>query len=340
MRCAGCGGKVGGSVLHRVLSRLEIPPNDRVLVGLDKPDDAAVIATRDGQPVTVTTDFFTAPLDDPYLVGRIAALNAGSDIFAMGAKPHSALAMATIPVGKPPAQEQLLYELLAGSNRELSAMGATLVGGHTIEGPQITLGFTLLADTPRQPRTKNLLRPGDLLVLTKPLGTGVLLAAQMRAECRAEWFGPLLESMLLSNQSAAETADQFDVRGMTDVTGFGLAGHLLEMLRAADIYAELRLDRIELLHGTADLIAAGVESTLAPANRAVEADISVPEALRQQPSYAALFDPQTSGGLLLGIAEKDAEAFCRSLVEQSDVPVAIVGHVVEAGHDRPRLAIV
>ncbi len=109
MRCAGCGGKVGGSVLHRVLSRLEIPPNDRVLVGLDKPDDAAVIATRDGQPVTVTTDFFTAPLDDPYLVGRIAALNAGSDIFAMGAKPHSALAMATIPVGKPPAQEQLLY---------------------------------------------------------------------------------------------------------------------------------------------------------------------------------------------------------------------------------------
>ncbi len=339
MRCAGCGGKVGGSVLRHVLSRLEIPPNDRVLVGLEKPDDAAVIAT-DGQPITVTTDFFAAPLDDPYLVGRIAALNAASDVFAMGARPHSALAMATIPVGKPPAQEQLLYELLAGSNRELSAMGATLVGGHTIEGPQITLGFTLLADTPRQPRTKNLLRPGDVLVLTKPLGTGVLLAAHMRAECRAEWFGPLLESMLLSNQSAAETADRFDVRGMTDVTGFGLAGHLIEMLRAAGAHAELRIDRIELLPGTADLIATGVESTLAPANRAVEADINVPETCRQLPSYPALFDPQTSGGLLLGIAETDAEAFCRSLAEQSNVGVAIVGHVVGAGHDRQRLAIV
>ena len=146
MRCLGCGGKVSGSVLSKVLSRLDIPPNEHVVVGLDAPDDAAVIRMPEGRPMTVTVDFFTAPFDDPYLVGRIAALNSASDIFAMGAHPRAALALATIPVGRPRQQEQLLYELLAGSMEEFRRMQTTLVGGHTIEGPQLTIGFTVLAD--------------------------------------------------------------------------------------------------------------------------------------------------------------------------------------------------
>ena len=246
-----------------------------------------------------------------FLARTVAALNAANDLFAIGSRPEAALALAAIEPGPLNQQEQTLYELLAGAVEEFDKMGVSLVGGHTIESPQPLIGFSLFGGAGDRPRVKGALLGGEYLVLTKPLGSGILLAAHMRAQCRAEWCGALLASMLQSNQPAAELADQFVVHGMTDVTGFGMAGHLLEMLRAAEVCAELRLDRIELLPGVADLIDAGIESTLVPANRTAEADMNVPETLRHLASYAALFDPQTSGGLLLGIAETDAEAFCK-----------------------------
>jgi selenide,water dikinase len=328
MRCAGCGGKVGGSVLARVLKRLDVPASEHVLLGLDRPDDAAVVRPPNGRAMAVTVDFFTAPLDDPYLVGRISALNAASDLFAMGAKPTAALALATIPVGPEKQQEQLLFELLAGSLREFREMGATLIGGHTIEGPQITLGFTMLAEqTADPPRTKDRLKPGDVLVLTKPLGTGILLAAHMRAKCRAEWFPPLVESMLRSNQPAALLADEFGIAATTDVTGFGLAGHLLEMLEASDVACELRLSQIPLLPGTAELIEQGLESTLAPANRTAEAAMKATVQQQNMPEYRALFDPQTGGGLLLAVPETTVEPFLARLHEQSGICGIVIGQV-------------
>ncbi|HEV3006554.1 MAG TPA: selenide, water dikinase SelD, partial [Pirellulales bacterium] len=151
MRCTGCGGKVGGTVLSRVLDRLEIPPSPHVLLGLEKPDDAAIIRMPEGRPVVATVDFFTAFLDDPYLVGRVAALNALSDVFALGAAPLAALAIATVPLGTERQQEQLLYELLAGGLEELRRAGATLAGGHTIEGANVTIGYTVLADSGQGP---------------------------------------------------------------------------------------------------------------------------------------------------------------------------------------------
>ena len=340
MRCAGCGGKVSGSVLSRVLARLDVPRSEHVLLGLEAPDDAAIVRPPDGRPMTVTADFFAAPLDDPYLVGRIAALNAASDLFALGAKPLAALALATIPVGQPRRQEQLLYELLAGSLHEWRAMDATLIGGHTIEGPRLTVGFTVLGDlSSGPPRTKGRLRIGDRLILTKPLGTGILLAAHMRALCRGEWMEELLRSMLTSNQQAASLIEEFDIAGLTDVTGFGLAGHLLEMLHASDVAAELSLDDLPLLLGTAECYDQGVESTLAPANRTVEAEIAVSEALRRRATYAALFDPQTSGGLLLGVPEAHLDRVLTRLAEQSDVPARVIGGVVESRTGGPRIRI-
>ena len=178
----------------------------------------------------------------------------------------AALAMATIPLGRPRAQEQLLYELLAGSLAEFRRMGTTLVGGHTIEGPQLALGFTVLADQgTAAPLIKGNLQLGDRLVLTKPLGTGTLLAAHMQAECQAPWMDLLLRSMVLSNQPASTLVEPCEIRGLTDVTGFGLAGHLLEMLRPSGRAAELRLDDLPLLDGFVELTKAGIESTLAPA---------------------------------------------------------------------------
>ncbi|HZN36949.1 MAG TPA: selenide, water dikinase SelD [Pirellulaceae bacterium] len=327
MRCAGCGGKIGGTVLSRALSRLEIPLHDSLLVGLSQPDDVALVRVQDGQPLAATTDFFAAPLDDPYLVGRMAALHAASDVLAKGARPVAALAIATIPEGPAEQQEQLLFELLAGGVRELKAMGATLAGGHTIEGPQLTIGYTILAEQARPLRAKGNLRAGDALILTKPLGTGVLLAAHMQALLKAGCWQPLLNAMLRSNQPAAELLAEFDVRAVTDVTGFGLAGHLLEMLRASKVAATLRLDSVPLLPGAAELLSGGMQSTLAPANAAAEREMDTAKCNRSSAGYAALFDPQTCGGLLIGVAREQAGELCRGLHAGGDEAACIVGEV-------------
>jgi selenide,water dikinase len=340
MRCLGCGGKVGARVLANVLKRLEIPTAPQVLVGLEAPDDAAVLMPPAGQALAATVDFFTAFADDPYLVGRVAALNAASDLFAMGSRPWGAMAIATLPLGPQRQQEELLYELLAGGQRELAAMDAALVGGHTIEGSATPIGYAMLAAAgSRPPRTKSRLRGGDQLILTKPLGSGILLAAHQRADCRAAWYQSLVETLLASNQQPAVVADSFDVSAMTDVTGFGLAGHLLEMLAASRLSAEVQLDAVPLLPGVETLIRQGVESTLAPVNREAEAMIEVAAIARQQPAYAALFDPQTSGGLLLAVAESQAAEFIDRLLQQTGRRAAIIGHVLPNWTDNPRLRL-
>ena len=340
MRCAGCGGKVGGDVLSRVLARLDIKNNQHVLVGLDKPDDVAVIATQNSDAICATTDFFAAPLDDPYITGRVAALNAVSDVFAVAGTPTAALAHVTMPLGSSAKQEQLLYELLAGAAHEFDATNTSIVGGHTIEGPQLSIGFTVLGEVSTQTaQTKDRLAAGDVLVLTKPLGSGVLLAAHMQARCRAEWMQPLLETMLVSNQHAAQVTSDFDIHGMTDVTGFGFAGHLLEMLKASNLAAEIVLADMPLLPGAAELFTQGLESTLAPANRNAESEIEVSEALRKQPAYAALFDPQTSGGMLLGMQPDVAENYVIKLAETGQGRAVVVGRLAQVEGNARRISI-
>ena len=218
-------------------------------------------------------------------------------------------------------------------------MSATLVGGHTIEGPQLTVGFTMLAtQVSDPPRTKGGLRAGDRLVLTKALGTGVLLAAHMRARCRASWFGPLVASMLASNGPAAGCLDEFAVAGLTDVTGFGLAGHLLEMLRASDKAAALRLESIPLLPGADALLRDGLESTLAAANRDADADIDG-EKDQADPRYQALFDPQTGGGLMMGVTPASADGLLERLVSLGYREACVIGDVIEMAAGGRRIRI-
>jgi selenide,water dikinase len=337
MRCAGCGGKVGASILSRALARLDIPRNEHVLLGLDAPDDAALIQPTPHTAIAATVDFFQAPLDDPYLVGRMAALHAASDVLAKGARPFAALAMATIPPGPERKQEQLLYELLAGGLHELKAMGATLAGGHTIEGSSITVGFTILAEQAADTvRAKGKLRDGDVLILTKPLGVGVLLAAHMQSRCKAEWYGPLIETMLQSNVPAAALFDEFGVAAATDITGFGLAGHLLEMLRPANLAAELFWEDIKMLPGTDELLREGLESTLAPSNRQVESEVDDGPALSLLPTYSVIFDPQTCGGLLIGVREDCAASLVHRLKELR-YSAAVIGRVDEHDPDSWRV---
>lgn len=339
MRCLGCGGKIAADVLRRALDRV----NSDLLAQGGEPlaaDDAALVplTAHSGQPpsVAVTTDFFTAPLEDAWLSGRIAALHAASDLLAKGAQPVAAVALATLPAGPDARQEQTLYELLAGGVRELTALNCRLVGGHTIAGDALTIGFTLLGEPGPRWLAKSGVRPGDALVLTKPLGTGVLLAALRQAQLPARFYEPLLQTLLQSNLPASEMLLRHGATAATDVTGFGLIGHLLEMLEPAGCDAQLVLGAIPFLPGALELTAQGVVSTLVPANRRRIAQLEFPEADRSRPEFGLLFDPQTSGGLLAALPGERAEEYVRALVEIGQT-AAVIGSVSERQERQSRV---
>jgi selenide, water dikinase len=208
-------------------------------------------------------------------------------------------------------------------------MGATLAGGHTIEGPQITIGYTILAEQQGPIRAKGNLRPGDALVLTKPLGTGVLLAAHMQARLKARWWQPLIDTMLCSNAAAAEVCDEFGVLAATDVSGFGLAGHLLEMLRASGCAAQLFLDAVRSLPGAKTLSREGLESTLSPANRQIQGELEVTVSTSRRHKFGLLFDPQTCGGLLIGIGTDRARDLIDRLHAVGDIAAKVIGRVTD-----------
>ena len=313
MRCAGCGAKIAGDVLGHVLSRLDTGKAPGVLLGAG--DDAAVLQPPPGQTLVQSTDGFRAFMGDPYLFGRITTIHALSDLYAMGAAPHSALAHATLPFAEPAAVGEDLYQLLAGAAFELKAAGAALIGGHSSEGAEMALSLTVngFADPARLWR-KTGANPGDALILTKALGTGVLLAADMRSKAKSAWVRAAIASMLESNAGAARILAGYNANAVTDVTGFGLLGHLEEVLQASGVGAAVVRTAIPQLPGAAELLAKGIESTLAPANRLPD-----PSA----PDIAA--DPQTSGGLLAAIPAASAEECVAALREAGYPHAAIVG---------------
>jgi len=336
MQCGGCGCKAPASLLQRSLPTISNPPSEHVLLGLDSPDDVALVRYGDGDAVAASTDFFSAFIDDPYLLGRVAALNALSDLYAKGAEPRAALSIAMLPSGPPPQQEKILEDLLAGAAWEFEGPDVPIVGGHTIIGPKLTFGFTILGDAvAEQVLNKATASPGDCLLLTKPLGVGVLLAAQMRAACRSVWWEVLISSLLESNRPAALAAKRHEVSAATDVTGFGLAGHLLEMLAPQQLSAEVSLGSIPLLPGSADLFDAGLESTLAPSNRESFHSIKIPSDQTDSAKVAALFDPQTSGGLLLSINRVRAEA----LLAECGSSAALIGSVTDSDETGSKLML-
>jgi len=303
---------------------------------LEHPDDAAVVRTH-GDQVTVTTDFFASPLDDPYLVGRIAMLNSASDCFVMGAQPTSTLAIVELPLGHPRAQLQVMRELMGGAVEELKTMGATIVGGHSIEGPRLTAGFTVLGRQLTDAKTKGMLQEGDQLVLTKPVGSGVLLAALMQGKLDGRAYCDLVSSMLLSNEIALELIQSKKTTAITDVTGFGLAGHLVEMLKASKKSARVRMGDVPIYPQCQALIDSGIQSTLAPDNRMVTEAIEFNADSFSENQIAVLFDPQTCGGLLFGIPSSHCEQALRFLAENGFSQAAVIGEIV--GSNGPSVSL-
>ncbi|MBT6203421.1 MAG: selenide, water dikinase SelD [Alphaproteobacteria bacterium] len=325
MRCGGCGAKVPASVLKRALARLDLASHPDVVIGLDAPDDAAVLQPLEGSVIIQTVDQFPAFIDDPYVFGRITAVHALSDIHAMGAKPAAALALAGLLPGTAEAMESDLVQMLEGILSILREENCALAGGHTSETERASLGLSVTGfASPTSLIRKGGLKPGDALILTRPLGTGVLFAADMQGEAKSAWIEEALAGMQRSNGPAARILIDHGVTAMTDVTGFGLAGHLLEMLQASGVGARLQTGALPAYTGAVDLLARGIASTLHPGNVAmldgvIDATLHAP----------MLFDPQTAGGLLAGIAREKSDACLSALQNGGDPAARIIGEVTE-----------
>lgn len=318
--CGGCGSKVGGATLSRALDRL--PKSTRTDV-LSRPGDDAAVLGIGGIRQVLTTDHLRAFTSDPWLMGRITAVHALGDVWAMGAKPQAALAQIILPPMSDELQERTLAELLDAASEIFAAEGAEIVGGHTTTGPDLTLGFTVTGLVESDPITLSGARPGDALILTRPIGSGTILAAEMRLKARGPWVAACLAGMARPQGEAAAILSR--ARAMTDATGFGLAGHLLNILSESGVGATLDLGAIPFYEGAEDLAAAGVRSTIWEANRAAAAMAApVGETARE----ALLFDPQTSGGLLAAVAPEEVKVTLEAL-EKAGYPAARIGEVTE-----------
>lgn len=336
MRCGGCAAKVPAAVLGRVMGRLQPAKSSAVMIGLDSPDDAALISFRGAPPLLQTVDFFRAMVDDPYLFGRIAATHALGDIYAMGGRPETALAIAALPPARPPIVEHDLFHMLSGGLDVLEADGAVLVGGHSAEGSELALGFSVTGrPLPGKLLRKGGLRPGDRLILTKALGTGVILAAEARGLVPARVVEGALATMVQSAAPAVTCLLAHSATACTDVTGFGLLGHLLEMLRASGMDAVLDPEEIPALDGALALLGRGITSSLHTDNVAALAALGS-DTSQTDPISALLIDPQTAGGLLAGLPANVAAA-CLSQLSELGYRAALIGRVAGPSDSEPRV---
>jgi selenide,water dikinase len=335
MRCGGCGAKVGATVLSRALSNLHPVDRDDVVIGLKDPDDAAVVRVPPGKAMVHSVDFFRSFIDDPYLFGKVAANHALGDIWAMGAEAQSATAIATVPSGLESKVEDVLFQMMTGALEVLNEANCALVGGHTGEGKELALGFAvngLIDNDPAKILRKSGMRPDDVLILTKPIGTGTLFAAHARLAAKGRWIDAALKSMVISNRLGAQCLFKHGATACTDLTGFGLLGHLVEMTRPSTVDAELNLSALPLLDGAEECVAAGIVSSLQSANVRLRRALRNQEAMVNHPRYALIFDPQTAGGLLASVPADQAEACIAALRALGYSQTAAIGRILPQSH--------
>jgi selenide,water dikinase len=337
MPCGGCAAKLAGPALEAALSRLPPAPRDAsVRVGLDEPDDAAAVALPRGDVVLASVDGFRAFTDDPWLVGRVAAVNAASDVFAKGGRPRHALALVTVPESETDRAQETLFQVLAGIRASLDLLGISLVGGHTTSGVELFVGLSISGELEAgaDMLRKGGLRAGQRLVLTRPLGTGVLLAADMQGLAPGRCVAAAHASMLRSNADAARVARTFGASGCTDVSGFGVAGHLAEMLRAGRVSACVHLEELPALPGALQLLSRGLRSTYHGQNAQLRRRIALDDAVGRDPALELLFDPQTSGGLLFGVESDRVDEVLEALRLAGDGEAKEIGCVTASRSDR------
>jgi len=325
--CGGCGAKVGADNLSAVLRELSLEYPEHCPGG-EAADDAVLIPQSAGGAIVQSIDTLRQMVSDPWLMGRIAANHALSDLYASGASPLSALASLALPFSAPDILQRELKQVLRGALHEFSLVDCKLMGGHTMQGFELSVGFVVNGTAISKEQgflAKRGLHEGDHLVLTKPLGTGTLFAGHMQLKADGRDIQSAIDTMLQSNAAAAQLAVTHRASACTDVTGFGLLGHLKEMLEAGQ-GASLQLPQIPALPGAIESIAAGIYSTMHEANkRATEARLEV--SANQQADGELLFDPQTSGGLLIGISPDQSASLCEDLRAAGYAQATVIGEV-------------
>ncbi len=303
--CGGCGSKIGNASLTVALSKLAL--TDRADIFTGPGDDAATLKGPDGQYQVISTDHLRAFTSDPATMARIAAIHALGDIWAMGAEPQSALASITLPRLSPELQQAWLSEIMVAANDIFSAEGAAIVGGHSAQGAELSIGFTVTGLRGTQPIGKSGAKPGNALILTKPIGCGVIMAGEMALKARGVWVLAALESMGKPLGDVAQVLDK--ANAMTDVTGFGLAGHLNEIASASGVGIALDLAEIPTLNGALELADMGIHSSIFRENRALAPGLKLPDT----PMADLLFDPQTAGGLLAAVSARNVAVMLNKL---------------------------
>ena len=311
-------------MLDSVLGKLARQYDPNVLVGFDTADDAGVYQLTPELALVQTVDFFTPIVDDPYTFGQIAATNSLSDVYAMGGRPMSAMTLLCFPEN---GDVKVLEEMLAGGLSKMVEAGCTVIGGHSIRDSEMKLGYSVTGTVhPKRVLTNSDAKPGDRLIFTKAIGTGVISTAIKRGEAQCAWIRSAVRAMTALNKTAAEVviSGDFTVHAMTDVTGFGLIGHVREVARGSGVSVRLFASKVPLLDGALECVQRGYVPGGLKANRGfaegcVEYADDVPEDLR-----TLLYDPQTAGGLLISVAEKDADRLVGKL-QEAGVPGLEIG---------------
>lgn len=301
--------------------------NPNLLVGLDTSDDAGVYRLTDDIALIQTVDYFTPIVDDPYMFGQIAAANALSDVYAMGGQPLTVLNIVGFPINK--LDKSILAEILRGAADKTHEAGAVIVGGHSIDDPEPKFGMAVTGTAhPDRILTNAGARPGDVLVLTKPIGTGILSKAIKEDVLDQETTQIATEMMAQLNKKAAEAMKDLEVHGCTDVTGFGLLGHAAEMAEGSQVGLEIDSDRVPVLPRTQEMADQGIVPAGSKSNHLWLADrVQYPDSMKLESRWI-LSDAVTSGGLLVSIAEKDASTYVERLHDSGVDKAVIIGKVV------------
>ena len=336
----GCGCKIAPGVLRDILSNMKgfaLPP--QLLVGIDTSDDAAVYLLNDQQALIATTDFFMPVVDDPFDFGRIAATNAISDVYAMGGTPIFALALVGMPISV--LSTDTIGQILAGGQSVCQAAGIPIAGGHSIDSVEPIYGLVVLGLAhPSRIKRNASAQAGDVLVLGKPLGVGILSAALKKEQLSAEGYAQMIATTTRLNTPGPELAAIDGVHAMTDVTGFGLAGHALELARGAGVDVHIDWSQVPLLNGVRALAEAGHITGASARNwSGYGADVQLPASGFDAIDQALLSDPQTSGGLLVSCAPESLDAVMAVFERHGFAQAAVVGEVAAKAGDRAGLIV-
>ena len=316
-KCAGCGAKVGAGTLAKLLEGIRVRQDPNLLVGFDRSDDASVYKLSEDLALVQTVDFFPPIADDPYLFGQIAAANALSDVYAMGGEPKLCLNIMAVPKDMPP---ETVHQLLRGGYDKVYEAGALITGGHSILDDEPKYGLAVTGFVrPDKMLTNSGARPGDVLLFTKPVGTGVLTTAAKADMAPAGAMARAYELMATLNKAARDIMVRHPVHACTDVTGFGLLGHGLEMAQGSGVELEIDPEAVDFIPEAAELARMGILPEGMYRNRSFAGD-SVDPGTAELWQQDLLYDPQTSGGLLMAVDPEDAEALYQAL--EAAVPSA------------------